>query len=489
MHSDGFRKHVAILSACQVLYLEKDKIDKLTYNGSQLYRDMVISLANNNPDIKFYILGTCLAARTTNKAIEGTNELTKGRKVKPTPPANLKKNTQLLKSIFKYYDEDDAKSNIVFCTENYFRFHADDVCVKEQVEAKLTALRAYLEKEGIDYGIMKGGFFNGHIPYLVPKYHEPYNPDGSINYTGKCATMENNTIYSVYVANMMKFPYITINDDDNFCGLRNGRKTNLNIIHPEVANLNMYNGDQYYELYKSYDPEDLAKKKMVEYEVPVILKKGMDTILLKSDTMADIDRTKINIEDKKVMFVYMNFREKNNIRYNRFVSFILENELACEKLIYCNIHEFKKPDYKKGKFDQYLSYMIPNKGHKETIEQLTRSKYTFCCSVFDRQYCIGRFWEAVYCKTIPFVHRVADEDGDLYTGIGSKEWVDMYNIPEYLFVETPEELQAKIAELENDHDKYLEVLGQVEALYKDEYSDKNEINKMIMETVKEYIGE
>ena len=74
MHKDGFEKHVAILSGCQVLYLKDSQIDKLTYNGSQLHRDMVISLANNNPNIKYYVIGTCLAARTKNDAIETTNK-------------------------------------------------------------------------------------------------------------------------------------------------------------------------------------------------------------------------------------------------------------------------------------------------------------------------------------------------------------------------------------------------------------------------------
>ena len=73
--------------------------------------------------------------------------------------------------------------------------------------------------------------------------------NGNINYNGKCATVENNAIYSIYVVNNLNFPYITINDDDNFCGLRTGKKINKNIINPEVANINMYNGFNEYELF------------------------------------------------------------------------------------------------------------------------------------------------------------------------------------------------------------------------------------------------
>ena len=73
MHNDGYEKHVCILGGCQVLYLDQNKIDKYTYNGSQLNRDMIISLANNNPNYKFYVVTTCMAARTSNEAIELTN--------------------------------------------------------------------------------------------------------------------------------------------------------------------------------------------------------------------------------------------------------------------------------------------------------------------------------------------------------------------------------------------------------------------------------
>ena len=57
--SKKFKKHVVILAGCQVLYLKKKDIDKFTYNGSQLNYDMVVSLANNNPDIKYYVLSGC----------------------------------------------------------------------------------------------------------------------------------------------------------------------------------------------------------------------------------------------------------------------------------------------------------------------------------------------------------------------------------------------------------------------------------------------
>ena len=103
MHKDGFEKHVAILSGCQVLYLKDSQIDKLTYNGSQLHRDMVISLANNNPNIKYYVIGTCLAARTKNDAIETTNKLTKGKQVKLTSEKNLNENKKLILKVFYFH--------------------------------------------------------------------------------------------------------------------------------------------------------------------------------------------------------------------------------------------------------------------------------------------------------------------------------------------------------------------------------------------------
>ena len=63
----------------------------------------------------------------------------------------------------------------------------------------------------------------------------------------------------------------------------------------------------------------------------------------------------------------------------------------------------------------------------------------------------------------------------------------IYNIPEYLFVSSPEELKEKIYELETNEDKYKEVLDQINSLYKREYSEEIQINNIIMDTVKTYI--
>ena len=149
MHNDGYEKHVCILGGCQVLYLDQNKIDKYTYNGSQLNRDMIISLANNNPNCKFYVVTTCMAARTSNEAIELTNSF--GNKyVKLTKQQILDNNRQKLKNIFIH-------DNVEFVTENKFRFHGNDAIIEEQISAKLNGLVEYLRNEKIDFGVIKGG--------------------------------------------------------------------------------------------------------------------------------------------------------------------------------------------------------------------------------------------------------------------------------------------------------------------------------------------
>ena len=481
MHNDGYEKHVCILGGCQVLYLDQNKIDKYTYNGSQLNRDMIISLANNNPNYKFYVVTTCMAARTSNEAIELTNSF--GNKyVKLTKQQILDNNRQKLKNIFVH-------DNVEFVTENKFRFHGNDAIIEEQISAKLNGLVEYLRNEKIDFGVIKGGLLNGHVPFLTPKISNPIDENGNINKAGRSAVVEYNSIYSVYVVNNLKFPYITINDDDNFCGLRNGKRYNKNIIHPEVLNINMYNGVNKYELYKSMDANDIKEanedsSKLIKYEVPVIFKEGMDAILLKSKTLRDIDRDKIKLDNKSGMFIYVNFREKNSIRYDRFNNFILNNDLNTEKIIWSNLKEFKQNEWENGYYSQYGDIFSDNKGHKETMEKLCNSKYTFCMSVFKKQFCIGRFWEAIYCKCIPFIQRESDDNNELIDGIGSKEWVEMYNVPEFLFVKTPEELKEKIELLENSNDKYLELIEQLDKMLKPEYSDPKMINNIIIEEVK-----
>lgn len=481
MHKDGFEKHVAVLSGCQVLYLDQDKIDKYTYNGSQLNRDMMISLANNNPDIKFFIISTCLGSRTSNEAIKITNSFGT-KKVAETKEKVLQQNLEKIKSIFKY-------DNIEFVVENKFRFHGDDAITPNQLEYKMNKLLEYMKAQKIDYAIIKGGCFGGHVPFLAPKISKPLDDKGNTIFAGRSAVIEYNAIYTSHIVNNMDFPYITINDDDNFCGLRNGKKENKNIIHPEVLNINMYSGVNEYNLYKDLKPETIRdanedKSKLVNYKVPVVFKEGMDCILLKSKTLRDINRDDIKLEGKnKNLFMYFNFREKNSVRYNRFMNFVLDNDLCVDKLIWSNLADFKKDDFTNGKFDKYGDIFFPNKGHKETMDELTKSKYTLCISVFEKQFCIGRFWEAIYCKCIPFVHREADENNELIFGIGSAEWVKTYSIPEILLVKNPQEMKERIKFLEENEDEYLKLMKQLDDLLKPEYSDINYINKMIMEEV------
>ena len=478
-----FKKHVVILAGCQVLYLKKKDIDKFTYNGSQLNYDMVVSLANNNPDIKYYVLSGCVAARTNNRVNDKKRE----------------EAHQLLESIFKYYDRDPENSNIEFIVENKYRFEGDDTADPIKLKTKLDGLVNELMLKGIDYGIVKGGMFNGHIPYWTPKISKKvgqFDEKGNVIRAGKAATVENNTTYSLYVLNNLldrngeKLKYITINDDDNFCGLRKADGINLNVTIPEVANINMYNGFNDYELYSSLDPYVVKYTNdgiidWKRYKVPVLFKEGMDTILLKSDTMKNLDISNTN---RNGIFMYMNFREKNNIRYQRFEDYILNNEFNCDKKLWTNLKEFKAEEYKNGYFKQFnCDIEHQPEGHKTTMEELCKAKYTLCISVFKTQQCIGRFWEAVYCGVIPFVQRQTNSNGDLIDGIGSKEWKEMYSIPDFLFVETPSELAEKINLLESNNELYLQVLNDVKKILKPEYLDKNQINKIIIETVNQYI--
>ena len=67
------------------------------------------------------------------------------------------------------------------------------------------------------------------------------------------------------------------------------------------------------------------------------------------------------------MFIYVNFREKNSIRYDRFNNFILNNDLNTEKIIWSNLKEFKQNEWENGYYSQYGNIFSDNKGHKETL--------------------------------------------------------------------------------------------------------------------------
>ena len=476
-----FEKNVAILSQSLTLYLKKNKIDSHTYNGSQLHYDMIVSLANNNPNIKYYVLAHCADANTNvnNK--------------------NRQKNIDLLKSIFKYYDPDPKKSNIEFIVENKYRLHYTQMVNPNITEQRLKDLVNELSLIGIDYGIIKGGLSKGLVPHLDPnisKKNGQFDKNGNIIKNKPVINADIGTIYSIYFVNNYidkngkKLQYITINDDDNFCGLRDRKKHNKNVVTPEVVNINMYNGFNYYELYSELDPYIIKKTNNGELEwkkhkVPIIFKEGMDTILLKSDTMKNLNTSNTN---RNGIFMYMNFRESNGIRYQRFEDYILKRDFICNTTLWTDLKDRKKLQYKQGYFKDFKKNIDHGiEGHEKTMEELCKAKYTLCISAFKTQQCIGRFWEAVYCGVIPFVQREVDTDGNLIDGIGSKEWREMYNIPDFLFVKTPKEFEDKINLLERDNNLYLQILNDVKKLLKPEYLDKNQINKIIMETVDKYI--
>ena len=66
----------------------------------------------------------------------------------------------------------------------------------------------------------------------------------------------------------------------------------------------------------------------------------------------------INIDEKKSMFVYINFREKNKIRYERFINYILYNDLKCDKIIWSNLYEFKPKETEEGLFNKYKNVLF-----------------------------------------------------------------------------------------------------------------------------------
>lgn len=145
------------------------------------------------------------------------------------------------------------------------------------------------------------------------------------------------------------------------------------------------------------------------------------------------------------------------------------------------INNFKGTEYEDTKiygywdeeiYDQYPQ--IINKKIYELHEEIADAKYTLVYSQAPG-FVTAKPWETICLGLIPFIHK----DYDKFRLLG---------LPEYLYVNTPQELLQKVRELDADDEKYKALYAECVAKFKPSWYSGKALNNFIFSKIGERIG-
>ena len=143
--------------------------------------------------------------------------------------------------------------------------------------------------------------------------------------------------------------------------------------------------------------------------------------------------------------------------------------------------EKTKEKYEKGK-ELYLNkeYSLTkiskllNLNRGRLSNYLKDVKYTFIIPI-QKGWVTAKFWEMINYGIIPFMHPYYDQQKHI-------------PCPDFLRVNSPEELLEKINYLEDNPEEYKKLLNELSLMLKDEYYDGTFINNLIIDGINKLKG-
>lgn len=410
-----------LMGSNKTLYLKEKNISKYAYVAAAEHVAVVLGLAKNNPKNQYYVIGLC--SDYSRMSEEEKNKL----------PQNLH-----------------------FTIQEKFRIKGDELEDNEAIYKKLSAMVEEFKKIKIDYGIMCASFTSGHLPGIMLKKDK--KSIGKLLISQKRSAM-----YSNYLLNELKFPYIVWNADDRFVKI----KTN-SIIHPESACIGFENCTYEVNLYKDLSLESQKSDNTTKFKIPIIYN-GIDTLMLCTPNFKKMKRP--GFKDKYGMLLFLN-PSPNYDRYKDLKETILPYYDEYFVKIYGDWYSKKPETICDPRFHG-------KKPQDETMKDLQHAKYSVVlASHYSKKStpCSAKFWECLYHRVIPFLHSM----------YGKQEWKEYHNIPEFLWFKDGEELNKKIKFLESHPDAYKDLWEKLEKVIKPEYFHFKHINDLMKETVEKY---
>lgn len=298
----------------------------------------------------------------------------------------------------------------------------------------------------LDYGISISGFRKAMLPGITRK---KTNIDETMYCLCDCVSA---SCYALYLVNKTNLPYIIWSNDT-----RHMNSVSNTLTNPEKHIVGFKNGKIKIKHHVSLEKEEWNIIKETEVESTYGY---MDYLTIVAPYFQNYNREKIDFQSKKDLVLYLNPCPEYD-RLSVVNKYILSQEFPVDVKIYGDwfkkYPELKSIDAFKGKKDQY-----------ETYEILEKAKYNFIVPSHTKDEGITalstRFWETIWFGVIPFIHK----------GYGASWWKNIHHIPNYLWVNSPEELVEKIEELENNEVLYNYIIGCLNILVKEANFEKIE---------------
>ena len=268
----------------------------------------------------------------------------------------------------------------------------------------------------IDYGIIHGGMCSLSIPGRIycldrktkkPDYSKLRSPIQSlVNYVSPIT----------YYLNESKINWMTVTSDGRYMPL-----PARDLMNPEKISLGVREGKVKIERIGSYEDQET----MIEHTVD--LRYGAAEFQYLLDDKFNSFRFKEEKTQKIALFFHQ-YDDKKRIKAIReIIDIFNEDEIA----IY-------------GKWDDESIKFKGPVDFEELQNILPSVKYTFCYPIVEGD--ISAKWvESVRAGIIPFFHKTYDKDRLL---------VKYHNIPEWLYIESPEDMKKKIHYLEGNSHAY-----------------------------------
>lgn len=298
-----------------------------------------------------------------------------------------------------------------------------------------------------------GVFLPGHmLPIGVQGKSISDKNDGTL---AKCLVASYTYAGPMYhYVNETKLPYVMLVTDPRCYP---GLNKDLFVVPKRV--LSQYNETLTVEHRTKYDSVELVKD-----TVPAVYS-GIETLYLMQppeqeaeidDFFSDTGDRKTDISRDIQMILFLN--EGNPSRYDDVMKYVLGEHNQIK--IY---GKWKDKVYNDPRFEDVpmasLSHLF------------NRIKYTFCIPI-KKGWATGKFWDMIRMGIVPFVH----PDYDSQRNIG---------FPEFLRVQSSEDLQQKMDYLDNNPDEYNKLKKQLDDMITKDKQDGTYINNMIMKHLEE----
>lgn len=247
--------------------------------------------------------------------------------------------------------------------------------------------------------------------------------------------------------NMTEVPFFTLGPDPRYIPI--GAR---DLVYREKFVLSQYNKIETAKHMISLDSQDL-----ITTEIPIEYS-GIEKVFFLGKEQKDITK----IEKTKKMMIVLNEGGNGGLKRGPMLK-----EYILDYLDDVEIY---------GKWDKAWYEDSRFKGPKDFMQlqpMLENVKYTFIIPI-QKGWVTAKFWEMIQNGIIPFMHPFYDQQKHI-------------PCPDFIRVNSPDELNKKIEFLEKNPDKYQELLAQLNAMLKPEYYDGRFINELIMKNVKKII--